>query len=753
MKTQEVTTGPGPATNLIRTRGRTNRGRHCLLWLAAVMGLAASIPEAATALPPMYFTVTVCTPTGGSVSPSPGDHLYTSGESVSITATAASGYTFVRWNAGGGVSVANPTAANTTMTVNLGGGTLCPQFAPIPYTVTICTPTNGTVSPSPGDHIYDYGSTISIQATPASCYRFKQWSFTGGVTVTNPTGANTTMKVTGNGNVCPVFEKITYTVTVGTPTNGMVFPNPGEHTYDCGSSVVIDATPAAGCRFARWSFGGGVSVANPTGAHTTMTVSGDGRLCPEFTRSDPAAGPDYYVAAGAKGKNNGSTWTDAFNNLQDALAVAKGGNVLWVAKGVYLPDRGRFKTPGDRRLSFKLISGVSILGGFPAGGGTFAQREPDRYETILSGDLGKPGDANDNSYHVVVASETDANTRLDGLTITGGNADGQDYEMYGGGLFNDSGNLTVVNCLFTGNAADKGGAVFDRASRAKFVECRFVTNSCRIDAGGMLCRHSDTILAYCLFSGNVAARNGGGLFLFDQGKPSIINCRFEGNASNGGSGGGATNDASQPTFVGCVFTGNTAVVGYGGGFFNMNSGQPDYVINCTFSGNTSKSSGAAIADANSPLVVVNSILWGNRTNDGSQLAAFTAGDVEIRYSCIQGGQGNIVLADKSTVNWGSGNITSDPLFVDADGPDNVVGTDDDRLDLAAGSPCLDAGDDKQVPPDIADLDADGNTSERIPLDILGLARFVDNTAAANKGVADPPTYSAIVDMGAYEHAK
>ena len=77
----------------------------------------------------------------------------------------------------------------------------------------------------------------------------------------------------------------------------------------------------------------------------------------------------------------------------------------------------------------------------------------------------------------------------------------------------------------------------------------------------------------------------------------------------------------------------------------------------------------------------------------------------------------------------------------------------DRLDLAANSPCLDAGNNKQVPEDIADLDGDYDIFERMPLDIAGNGRFVDNTAAANKGVADPPTYPSIVDMGAYEYAR
>ena len=56
----------------------------------------------------------------------------------------------------------------------------------------------------------------------------------------------------------------------------------------------------------------------------------------------------------------------------------------------------------------------------------------------------------------------------------------------------------------------------------------------------------------------------------------------------------------------------------------------------------------------------------------------------------------------AALTWGSGNRAAGPLFVDPDGLDNVPGTEDDRLDLRAGSPCIDAGDNTQVPAEVAD---------------------------------------------------
>ncbi|MFQ5807169.1 MAG: hypothetical protein ACE5I3_12040, partial [Phycisphaerae bacterium] len=104
-------------------------------------------------------------------------------------------------------------------------------------------------------------------------------------------------------------------------------------------------------------------------------------------------------------------------------------------------------------------------------------------------------------------------------------------------------------------------------------------------------------------------------------------------------------------------------------------------------------------------------------------------------SCVQGGYDGI------------GNIDADPLFVDPDGPDNDPNTwEDNDYRLSVGSPCIDAGDNDAVPPDIADLDGDGDVDEPIPFDLDGNPRFVDDPGMPDSGNGTPP----IVDMGAYE---
>ena len=53
----------------------------------------------------------------------------------------------------------------------------------------------------------------------------------------------------------------------------------------------------------------------------------------------PDAGTRYYVAKSGDG-SDGSSWSKAFPNVQDALAVAVDPSEIWVAEGVYYPDEG-----------------------------------------------------------------------------------------------------------------------------------------------------------------------------------------------------------------------------------------------------------------------------------------------------------------------------------------------------------------------------------------------------------------------------
>jgi hypothetical protein len=172
-----------------------------------------------------------------------------------------------------------------------------------------------------------------------------------------------------------------------------------------------------------------------------------------------AVADTIYVKAGGTG--SGTSWADAYGDLQDGLSDAEPCDVIWVAEGTYYPTSDYGLGIGDRGKHFRMKNGVKIYGGFPDNGYPYmTERDPNMYETILSGDIGVPDNPNDNCYHVFYhpsGTNLDETAILDGFTINGGNADGPYPHYWGGGMYNYYSNPTVINCTFRGNSAWLGG--------------------------------------------------------------------------------------------------------------------------------------------------------------------------------------------------------------------------------------------------------------------------------------------------------
>jgi hypothetical protein len=331
-----------------------------------------------------------------------------------------------------------------------------------------------------------------------------------------------------------------------------------------------------------------------------------------FTALEPceiAAGKIIYVDEIASGANDGSSWDDAYNFLQDALADANESEKpvdIRLAQGSYSPDQDTLNQEGtaDREATFQLINGVALKGGY-AGLGTTDPNTRDvvLFETALVGEIRSTGFGGGNSYHIVTGSRTDETAVLDGFIIAGGNANGPrlgeepnyDYRFrYGAGLYNDAGSPTLIDCVFTDNSAYMaGGGIYNsNGSSPTLTSCIFYWNSA-VDGCGIYNSNSNPTLTGCVFSTNIAQNNGGGMYN-DQSSPILTDCMFMDNS--GSYGGGIYNSRSNPALTNCEFIANTTLtirstdssLGGGGGMYNDRSSP--ILSHCIFSENSAYAS-------------------------------------------------------------------------------------------------------------------------------------------------------------------
>lgn len=471
------------------------------------------------------------------------------------------------------------------------------------------------------------------------------------------------------------------------------------------------------------------------------------------TTSATAIGKIIYVNANATGANNGTSWLDAFNYLQDALTIAQPGDKIRVAQGLYTPDQGGGNWPGDREVTFQLINDVTINGGYAG----FDEPDPNTrditaYETILSGDLDsddtKMADPCnlltelrrfDNSYHVVTGSGTDATAVLDGFTITSGNASQGYMKEHGGGMYTKYGCPTLNHCTFRENSAQEGGGMYNHNSSPILINCMFIKNQAEWYGGGMAnyygsspaltnCAfienntivwgsggiHNDSncspTLTNCTFSSNYVGAWGAGIGNY-RSKPVLIDCRFNNNTAGNGGGGINNGRESSPILTNCTFNGNLG--GQGGGMRNQGSA---ILIGCIFVGNSAEYYGGGMHNTNqSDPILTNCTFSGNSSPNGN---ALSCDSLNQKYpsnlqltNCILWDGGNEIWNNDNSVititysdvagGWpGEGNININPYFADPDNGDLHLKSQAGRWDPNkqswvqddVTSPCIDAAD-------------------------------------------------------------
>src|SRR5262245_26966996 len=253
-----------------------------------------------------------------------------------------------------------------------------------------------------------------------------------------------------------------------------------------------------------------------------------------------------YVDDSANGANDGTSWEDAYTDLEDGLAAAQSGDEVRIAQGTYKPA----EPGGPREATFSIPNGVIVRGGYAgasAPGSDPDANDPDQFETILSGDLngndGKPGSwfgYEENSYHVISALGTTAGTELRGVTVQGGSADDPVFEgtnNRGGGVFSTGtlliGEAVIQDCqawLSGGGASivmvaaedtvvrrnrqthsQGGGGGLSAGAGSTFANCRFEVNSTGPAASGGAISGVSFSVDSCIFIGNHGNEQGGAI--------------------------------------------------------------------------------------------------------------------------------------------------------------------------------------------------------------------------------------------------
>jgi len=339
-----------------------------------------------------------------------------------------------------------------------------------------------------------------------------------------------------------------------------------------------------------------------------------------------------YVDADATGAGNGSSWGDAYNYLQDALAAAQSGDEIWVAKGIYKPDQGATQTPGDRTAAFHLLNGVAIYGGFAGakdlamlgvhlqtmrsqielykiqhndalpGAGTVSFVDALTQKTDISGALYDGDDSYGpylqdiptNPFNGLNTVEVEAGS----AGLGGGNC-GWHFDTTTGDFEADTDAHTDTDADtrdFVTNetilSADLNGDDVEISNPQCLVNEPTRTENTYHVVIGSGTNASAVLDGFTITAGNANGSwpdyYGGGMFNYENSSPSLTNCTFTGNSA-GSCGGGMWNYRSSPTLTNCTFSVNWARDN-GGGMCNHEYCNPT-LTNCTFTRNATSSRG------------------------------------------------------------------------------------------------------------------------------------------------------------------
>ncbi len=195
-----------------------------------------------------------------------------------------------------------------------------------------------------------------------------------------------------------------------------------------------------------------------------------------------------YVSATATGLDNGTSWANAYNDLNDALNSAGRYTPIYVAQGVYKPH------PVSRDSSFNFKVEVLLYGGFKGDEMaidelTIKNRDLFSHRSVISGDISdndvKLSNQTENTLNLIKITGVN-NIRIDGFVFKGANQNA---------LYLES-DITVANCQFYHNY---GRAVYSRYGYSEIINSTFAENQ----GNGIYVYNGNPILVNCIMMSSV----------------------------------------------------------------------------------------------------------------------------------------------------------------------------------------------------------------------------------------------------------
>jgi filamentous hemagglutinin family protein len=319
---------------------------------------------------------------------------------------------------------------------------------------------------------------------------------------------------------------------------------------------------------------------------SVVTTGGTGTIAPGGTHSPADSTIDASTIVTALNLNNVTLQADnsiAINAAIDASANANPGNLRLIAPIALLNQpiglRGSSTLSGTA-TTVNVGAGGTVQNGVDVAAPTgatvtlaAATYTLDRPVTIAKNvTVRGAGAANTtvsggNTSRVFQINPLQTVT-LEEMTIANGNAGAEN----GGGIFNNSSNLTINGSVITNNRAFEGGGIYNRDGSLSLNSSTVSNNTATLNGGGVNNLYATLTLNASTISGNTAGY-GAGVYSFtdptlSSQRTTIRNSTLSGNRAEE-AGGGLINIRGLTVVQNSTLTNNTAPADSGGGIGNF----------------------------------------------------------------------------------------------------------------------------------------------------------------------------------------